>query len=128
MISKAFESIEENIKSIPDISVKKVIDKGKGVMSAFSEETNRKQSCVEETMEDVQDLDCKNIDEENRVPFPEITKKTINQEVDNSDVNMRREEETNISNLKKALQHYKTQNSYLNHLNDQLVNENRMIR
>ena len=47
MISKALEIIEENIKSILDISVKKVIDKGKGVMSTFSEETNKKQSCIE---------------------------------------------------------------------------------
>ena len=94
MILKDLESIEENIKSIPDISVKKFIDKGKRVMSTINEETNINQSCIEESMEDVQDLDCKNLDEGKRVSFPEITKKTVNQEVDNSDANWQREEET----------------------------------
>ena len=41
---------------------------------------------------------------------------------------VQREEETEVSNLRKALHHYRAQNSHLNHLNDQLVNANRMIR
>ena len=39
---KSLESIEENIKSIPYILVKKVIDKEKGVMSTLSEEKKYK--------------------------------------------------------------------------------------
>ena len=63
MILKSLESIEENIKSIPYILVKKVIDKEKGVMSTLSEEKNIKQSYIEETLKDVQNLNCKDIDE-----------------------------------------------------------------
>ena len=108
MISKSLESIEENIKSIPYILVKKVIDKEKGVMSILSEEKNIKQSYVEETLKDVQNLNCKDIDEYNMVSFPEIAvEKTVNQEIDNSEVNMQREEEAKVSNLKKSLQHYR---------------------
>ena len=76
-------------------------------------------------MEDVQYLKGKDLAKENMVPFPEISaKKTVNQEVDNSYENMQREEETEVSNLRKALHHYKTQNSHINHMNDQLVNAN----
>ena len=53
------------------------------------------------------------------VSFPEIAvEKTVNQEIDNSDENMQREEESEVSNLRKYLHHYKTQNSHINHLND----------
>ena len=42
------------------------------------------------------------------VSFPEIAvEKTVNQEIDNSEVNMQREEEAKVSNLKKSLQHYR---------------------
>ena len=41
---------------------------------------------------------------------------------------MQNGEEIEASNLRKALHHYKILISHLNHLNDQLVNENRMIR
>ena len=129
MTLKALENIEKNIKSIPDISVKKFIDKGKKVMFVASEEISKKQSCVEENMEHVQDLNCKDPDEENIIPLPEISvNKPISREVDGSNENMKRAEEIEVSNLIRALHHYKAQNSHLNHLNDQLVNANCMIR
>ena len=38
------------------------------------------------------------------------------------------EEGCKIENMKKSLQHYKTQNAHLNYFNDQLVQENRRLR
>ena len=42
MIYKALESIDENIRSILDIPMKKFVDKGKEVMSILREGTSRK--------------------------------------------------------------------------------------
>ena len=52
----------------------------------------------------------------------------IRNEVNDLDVSMLNKEETELSCLRKALHHYKAQNSHLNHLNDQLVSPNHMIR
>ena len=41
---------------------------------------------------------------------------------------MENAKEIEVSNLRKALHYYKVHNSDLNNLNDQLVNENHMIR
>ena len=50
MIYQALESIEENIRSIPDVPMKKFVDKGKEAISELSEGTSRKHSCTEEDM------------------------------------------------------------------------------
>ena len=42
--------------------------------------------------------------------------------------NEQRVEETKSLNLRKTLQHYQKQNGHLNHINDQLVKSNSMIR
>ena len=52
----------------------------------------------------------------------------MNQNGDTSEDSLRVEENTEIMNLQKALRHYKTQNSHLNHFNDQLVQANRRLR
>ena len=73
MISKALESIEENIRSILDVPVKKFIDKGKEVMSVLSEGTRRKHSCEEEDMECVQALNPKGLAKEHAISLPKIS-------------------------------------------------------
>ena len=51
MLSQDLESIEENIKSIPDVLVRKFADEGKGIISELSEEMSKKHSGKEKDME-----------------------------------------------------------------------------
>ena len=119
MISKALENIEESIEYILEI----VVDKGKRVMYSSSKETIKEQFHVEEIIEDIQN--CKVLGEENGVlSFDSEGKMIVNPEYENE----QRAEETEILNLRKTLQHYQKQNGHLNHINDQLVKENSMIR
>ena len=106
MISKSLESIEENIRLIPDVPVKKFVDKGKEAMLVLSEGTSRKQSCAEEHMECVQALNPKGSIEENVIPVLEISVgEHINKEINDLDERMQNGEEIEILSLRKDLHH-----------------------
>ena len=51
MISQALENIEGNIKLIPDLPMRKFVDKGKKAISKFSEGTSRENLGEEKDME-----------------------------------------------------------------------------
>ena len=119
MISQDIKSIKENIRSIPDVPVKKFVDKSKELISESSEGRRRKYSCNEVEMECMQVLNPKGLVEEPMISFPEVSvKEHINKEMDYMEERMQTSEQTKITSLRKALHHYKAPNSHLNQLND----------
>ena len=71
-ISQALESIEENIRSIPDVPVKKLVDKGKEIILELSIGTSRKHLGLEEDMECMQVQDPVCLVEEQAVSLAEV--------------------------------------------------------
>ena len=64
-----------------------------------------------------------------RVPLGAfMVEEHVNKEMDSIEERIQTKEQTELMSLKKALHHYKSQKTHLNHLNYQLVNANRMIR
>ena len=102
--------------------IKEYVDKGKRIIRYFQDGTSLNTTEIEQKIEYVNSQIMKHNLENQKVPMNEkLTREEMNQSVDTSGDRLHVEERIKIMNPRKALHHYKTQNSHLNNFNDQLV-------